>query len=120
MSNYCLMIMTSILLLLLQCIVFFSISLGVNAFQSAVISATHINRMPKNENYVYVGALQQSSSSELVEVGGGKYLDDEQVCYLCGRYTSNLLYCLNASPNATQFVLPSHPSYVSLLTAGIL
>ena len=82
MSNYCIMIMTSILLLLLQCIVFFSISLGVNAFQSAVISATHINRMPKNENYLYVGALQQSSSSELVEVGGGKYLDDEQVCYL--------------------------------------
>ena len=81
--------MTSILLLLLQCIVFFSISLGVNAFQSAVISATHINRISfiaKNENYLYVGALQHSSSSELVEVGGGEYLDDEQVCYLCGRY----------------------------------
>ena len=87
MSNYCLMIMTSILLLLLQRIVFFSISLGVNAFQSTVITATHINRMSiiaKNENYLYVGALQQSSSSELVEVGGGKYLDDEQVCYFCG------------------------------------
>ena len=76
------MIMTS-LLLLLQCIVF-SISLGVNAFQSTVITATHINRMSiisKHENYLYVGALQQSSSSKLVEVGGGKYLDDEQVCW---------------------------------------